>query len=189
MIYNDNIADSADIDKQLDIFTNDIKKLSTDSTNAADLCINQLTDNNPCNFHTYWDDATVDKNTTDDIDSIGNLLKTPTSIFNNSNYKYQSPSYKYQSTDYKYQNPSYKNKYQPNVSTYKVYERNTDEISMTEILDIVDAIDNKVDKISMKTKPDATFYPPDKLNYRDLLLKGFKWQGDKQPKRKEDIMQ
>jgi lipopolysaccharide export system protein LptA len=47
--------------------------------------------------------------------------------------------------------------------------------------------DSKVDRITLLTKPDATFYPIDELSPRELLLKNFEWNIDKQPKKKEDI--
>jgi len=47
--------------------------------------------------------------------------------------------------------------------------------------------EGKVDRIMLIKKPDATFFPPEELSPQELVLKGFKWQQDKQPKSKEDI--
>ena len=47
--------------------------------------------------------------------------------------------------------------------------------------------DNKVDKITLLTKPEATFYPIDELSPKDLLLKDFTWQIRKRPEKKQDI--
>ena len=44
-----------------------------------------------------------------------------------------------------------------------------------------------VKKISLLNKPDATLYPIKELLPSELLLKGFKWYGELQPKRKEDV--
>lgn len=47
--------------------------------------------------------------------------------------------------------------------------------------------ESKVKDISLITSPDATFYPIGELPPEELRLKGFKWQIEKQPKKKEDI--
>lgn len=47
---------------------------------------------------------------------------------------------------------------------------------------------SRIDKITMLTKPTATFYPMEEVNLKDLILKGFVWKINLQPKSKEDIM-
>jgi lipopolysaccharide export system protein LptA len=47
--------------------------------------------------------------------------------------------------------------------------------------------ENKVEKITLIKKPEATFYPIEQVSPNELILKGFKWQLSKQPKSKEDI--
>ncbi len=52
---------------------------------------------------------------------------------------------------------------------------------------IIQVKESKVDQITLIRKPEATFYPIDELDPKDLLLKGFTWQEKKQPVSKEDI--
>jgi hypothetical protein len=47
--------------------------------------------------------------------------------------------------------------------------------------------DNKVERVTLLKNPDGTFYPIDELSPKDLLLKDFNWQPEKQPKSKEDL--
>lgn len=47
--------------------------------------------------------------------------------------------------------------------------------------------EGKVEQITLMNKPEATFFPIKELDPRELLLKGFSWQSDKQPLSKEDI--
>ena len=72
------------------------------------------------------------------------------------------------------------------------YGRNKKEqiigVNQAECSDLVILVDsNKVKKITMLTKPDATFFPIKEASPSDFLLKGFKWLGDLQPQKKEDI--
>lgn len=46
---------------------------------------------------------------------------------------------------------------------------------------------NKVSRIKLIEKPDATFYPIGELAPSELLLKGFSWQAKRRPVSKEDI--
>ncbi|HNR19658.1 MAG TPA: OstA-like protein [Bacteroidia bacterium] len=47
--------------------------------------------------------------------------------------------------------------------------------------------ESKVSRIKMIEKPEATFYPIKELQPNELILKGFSWQEDRRPLRKEDI--
>lgn len=47
--------------------------------------------------------------------------------------------------------------------------------------------ENKVEKISLLNKPEATFYPINELQPEELKLRGFLWQQHRQPLSKEDI--
>ncbi|MBS1765320.1 MAG: hypothetical protein JSS90_10180 [Bacteroidetes bacterium] len=47
--------------------------------------------------------------------------------------------------------------------------------------------DNKVSKLKLIEKPDATFYPINELSPSELKLKGFTWQEEKRPVDKNDI--
>ncbi|MBE7509467.1 MAG: hypothetical protein HS118_04680 [Bacteroidia bacterium] len=47
--------------------------------------------------------------------------------------------------------------------------------------------DNKVSKLKLIEKPDATFYPINELSPNELKLKGFTWQEEKRPVDKNDI--
>lgn len=47
--------------------------------------------------------------------------------------------------------------------------------------------ENKIDRITFITKPDATLYPVGELSTKDLLLRDFKWWGNLRPKNKQDI--
>jgi lipopolysaccharide export system protein LptA len=72
------------------------------------------------------------------------------------------------------------------------YGRNKQEqiigVNQAECSDLMIIVDsNKVKKITLINKPDATFYPVKDAAPSDFLLKGFQWFGDLQPKRKEDI--
>ena len=46
---------------------------------------------------------------------------------------------------------------------------------------------NKVQSITFIAQPVATLYPVNEIPWQELQLKGFKWFGEKRPKRKEDI--
>jgi lipopolysaccharide export system protein LptA len=46
---------------------------------------------------------------------------------------------------------------------------------------------NEVQSITFIAQPVATLYPVNEIPWQELQLKGFKWFGDKRPKRKEDI--
>jgi hypothetical protein len=46
---------------------------------------------------------------------------------------------------------------------------------------------NEVSKITFLKKPDAKLIPVDKINPKELQLRGFKWFGYLRPKKKEDI--
>lgn len=46
---------------------------------------------------------------------------------------------------------------------------------------------NKVQSITFIAQPVATLYPVNEIPWQELQLKGFKWLGEKRPKRKEDI--
>ena len=48
--------------------------------------------------------------------------------------------------------------------------------------------DNKVTNIMFREKPSATLFPIDKVELQDVMLRGFAWQIDKRPKRKEDVI-
>lgn len=48
--------------------------------------------------------------------------------------------------------------------------------------------DTKVERITLLNKPDATFYPLNELSPKELILKDFNWQPEKQPQSKEDLM-
>ena len=47
--------------------------------------------------------------------------------------------------------------------------------------------ENKIDKITFITKPDATMYPIDELSPKDLLLRDFKWWGNLRPMSRWDV--
>lgn len=47
--------------------------------------------------------------------------------------------------------------------------------------------ENKIDRISLLTHPDATFFPIDKIRPRELMLRGFTWLEEKKPLSKEDV--
>lgn len=47
--------------------------------------------------------------------------------------------------------------------------------------------DNKVSKLKLIEKPDATFYPINELSPNELKLKGFTWQEERRPVDKNDI--
>ncbi|MEO8148034.1 MAG: OstA-like protein [Bacteroidia bacterium] len=72
------------------------------------------------------------------------------------------------------------------------YGRNKSEqiigVNQAECSDLIILIDsNKIKKITLLNKPDATFFPIKDAAPSDFLLKGFQWFGDSQPKKKEDI--
>lgn len=46
---------------------------------------------------------------------------------------------------------------------------------------------SKIQSITLLNKPDATLYPIREINPRDLRLKGFNWQEEKQPQSRDDI--
>lgn len=48
--------------------------------------------------------------------------------------------------------------------------------------------ENKVDRVTFITKPDATFYPIDELKPDELKLKGFSWKEVLKPKSKSDVI-
>jgi len=52
---------------------------------------------------------------------------------------------------------------------------------------IIRVMDNTIDKITFITKPEATLYPIDELDPKELLLMDFKWLEEKRPLKKEDI--
>lgn len=61
-------------------------------------------------------------------------------------------------------------------------------VNRADCSDLVIYIDsNKVSKIILLNKPEATFYPINELSPNELLLKGFKWRNSERPKRKEEI--
>jgi lipopolysaccharide export system protein LptA len=47
--------------------------------------------------------------------------------------------------------------------------------------------ENKVDRITFITKPDATLFPMEELSPKELLLRDFKWYGTIRPLKKSDI--
>lgn len=47
--------------------------------------------------------------------------------------------------------------------------------------------DNKISRLKLIEKPDATFYPINELKPNELVLKGFSWQEEKRPANKGDI--
>jgi hypothetical protein len=47
--------------------------------------------------------------------------------------------------------------------------------------------DNKISRLKLIEKPDATFYPINELKPNELVLKGFSWQEEKRPADKNDI--
>ncbi len=47
--------------------------------------------------------------------------------------------------------------------------------------------ENKIDRITFLTKPDATLFPMEELSPKDLLLRDFKWWGNLRPLSKLDI--
>ena len=47
--------------------------------------------------------------------------------------------------------------------------------------------ENKIDRITFITKPDATLYPMEELSTKDLLLRDFKWWGNMRPKSRNDV--
>jgi len=47
--------------------------------------------------------------------------------------------------------------------------------------------ENEIDKITFKTKPDATVFPIDQIELKEFKLKGFSWRKNEQPLVKEDI--
>lgn len=47
--------------------------------------------------------------------------------------------------------------------------------------------ENKISAITFITEPEAVFYPMDRINPKDKLLKDFKWHGNSRPKNKSDI--
>jgi lipopolysaccharide export system protein LptA len=47
--------------------------------------------------------------------------------------------------------------------------------------------DNKIVKLKLIDKPDATFYPINELKADELMLKGFTWQEERRPTHKNDI--
>lgn len=61
-------------------------------------------------------------------------------------------------------------------------------MNKTECSDIVIYLNEKsIDKITFITNPDAVFYPMDKINPKDRMLKGFRWEEKSRPGKKEDI--
>lgn len=47
--------------------------------------------------------------------------------------------------------------------------------------------DRQINKINFITRPDATLFPLDKVDARELKLKGFLWRADVRPAKREDI--
>jgi len=47
--------------------------------------------------------------------------------------------------------------------------------------------ENEIDRITFKTKPDATVFPIDQIELKEFKLKGFNWRKKEQPLKKEDI--
>ena len=61
-------------------------------------------------------------------------------------------------------------------------------MNKTECSDIVIYLDDKsISKITFITNPDSVFYPMDKINPKDRILKGFKWLNKDRPLKKEDV--
>ncbi len=48
--------------------------------------------------------------------------------------------------------------------------------------------DNKIQKVTFLTQPDAVFYPIDELAPKELELKGFTWREQLKPKSKEEVI-
>ena len=46
---------------------------------------------------------------------------------------------------------------------------------------------NKIDKITFITKPDATLYPVNELKPNELLLKGYSWRIKQKPLSVKDV--
>lgn len=72
------------------------------------------------------------------------------------------------------------------------YGRNSKQqfvgVNRAECSDMNISVDsNKVKKITLINKPDATFYPIKELQPADLLLKGFVWREKEKPLKREDI--
>ena len=47
--------------------------------------------------------------------------------------------------------------------------------------------DSKIDKITFITKPDATLFPLDKVNIKELKLKDFNWRKKDRPNTPKEI--
>jgi len=61
-------------------------------------------------------------------------------------------------------------------------------MNKTECSDIIIYLDDKsISKITFIDNPDAVFYPMDKINPKDRILKGFKWFEKDRPVKKEDV--
>lgn len=94
-------------------------------------------------------------------------------------------------TGYFFDNKLYKILVKGNGQTIyygKDKEEKTIGVNRADCSDLIIAIkESKVDQITLLKKPDATFYPIDELSPKELILKGFTWQVEKQPLNKEDI--